>query len=94
MYRSILRWAVLLVTIQWTAGPDALALQNDLANKILEHRRQGVMIDTRPSKSWTLRRRMASISVISRILRRDDGRHVGMQPAVAITLVELGLSLE
>jgi rsbT antagonist protein RsbS len=86
----------LLVTIQVDMQDQmALALQDDLANKISSTGAKGVMIDISALEivDSFVGRMLASISGISRILDATTVV-VGMQPAVAITLVELGLSLE
>jgi rsbT antagonist protein RsbS len=87
---------VLLVTIQLDMQDQmALALQDDLANKISSTGAKGVLIDISALEivDSFVGRMLASISGISRILDATTVV-VGMQPAVAITLVELGLSLE
>ena len=87
---------VLLVTIQLDMQDQmALALQDDLANKISATSAKGVLIDISALEivDSFVGRMLASISGISRILDATTVV-VGMQPAVAITLVELGLSLE
>jgi rsbT antagonist protein RsbS len=87
---------VLLVTIQLDMQDQmALALQDDLANKIAASGAKGVLIDISALEivDSFVGRMLASISGISRILDATTVV-VGMQPAVAITLVELGLSLE
>ena len=87
---------VLLVTIQVDMQDQmALALQDDLANKISTTSAKGVLIDISALEivDSFVGRMLASISGISRILDATTVV-VGMQPAVAITLVELGLSLE
>jgi rsbT antagonist protein RsbS len=86
----------LLVTIQVDMQDQtALALQDDLANKIAASGAKGVLIDISALEivDSFVGRMLASISGISRILDATTVV-VGMQPAVAITLVELGLSLE
>ena len=86
----------LLVTIQVDMQDQmALALQDDLANKISATGAKGVLIDISALEivDSFVGRMLASISGISRILDATTVV-VGMQPAVAITLVELGLSLE
>lgn len=86
----------LLVTIQVDMQDQmALALQDDLANKIADTGARGVLIDISALEivDSFVGRMLASISGISRILDATTVV-VGMQPAVAITLVELGLSLE
>ena len=85
----------LLVTIQLDMQDQmALALQDDLANKIADTGAKGVLIDISALEivDSFVGRMLASISGISRILDATTVV-VGMQPAVAITLVELGLSL-
>ena len=87
---------ILLVTIQVDMQDQmALALQDDLANKISVTGAKGVLIDISALEivDSFVGRMLASISGISRILDATTVV-VGMQPAVAITLVELGLSLE
>jgi rsbT antagonist protein RsbS len=86
----------LLVTIQVDMQDQmALALQDDLANKIASSGAKGVLIDISALEivDSFVGRMLASISGISRVLDATTVV-VGMQPAVAITLVELGLSLE
>ena len=88
--------STLLVTIQVDMQDQmALALQDDLANKISATGAKGVLIDISALEivDSFVGRMLASISGISRILDATTVV-VGMQPAVAITLVELGLSLE
>jgi len=85
----------LLVTIQVDMQDQmALALQDDLATKIAATGAKGVLIDISALEivDSFVGRMLASISGISRILDATTVV-VGMQPAVAITLVELGLSL-
>ena len=85
----------LLVTIQVDMQDQmALGLQDDLANKIATSGAKGVLIDISALEvvDSFVGRMLASISGISRILDATTVV-VGMQPAVAITLVELGLSL-
>ena len=85
----------LLVTIQLDMQDQmALALQDDLANKIAATGAKGVLIDISALEivDSFVGRMLASISGIARILDATTVV-VGMQPAVAITLVELGLSL-
>jgi rsbT antagonist protein RsbS len=88
--------ATLLVTIQVDMQDQtALALQDDLAEKIARTGASGVMIDISALEivDSFVGRMLTSISGIARILSATTVV-VGMQPAVAITLVELGLSLE
>ena len=86
----------LLVTIQVDMQDQtALALQDDLANKISNSGARGVLIDISALEivDSFVGRMLASISGIARIMDATTVV-VGMQPAVAITLVELGLSLQ
>ena len=88
--------SVLLVTIQVDMQDQtAMALQNDLAERIAQTGASGVMIDISALEivDSFVGRMLASISGIARILSATTVV-VGMQPAVAITLVELGLSLD
>jgi len=85
----------MLVTIQVDMHDQlALTLQDDLTSKIAATGARGVLIDISALEMVDsfIGRMIANISGMSRIL---DARTVvvGMQPAVAITLVELGLSL-
>jgi rsbT antagonist protein RsbS len=87
---------LLLVTIQVDMQDQtALALQDDLADKISKTSAKGVLIDISALEivDSFVGRMLAGISGIARILDASTVV-VGMQPAVAITLVELGLSLE
>lgn len=88
--------SMLLVTIQVDMEDQtALALQDDLSNKIAATGARGVLIDISALEivDSFVGRMLAGISGIARILDATTVV-VGMQPAVAITLVELGLSLE
>jgi rsbT antagonist protein RsbS len=87
---------VLLVTIQIEMHDDvAQALQDDLTRRIVATNAKGVVIDISALEvvDSFIGRIITNTASISSIL---DARTVlvGMQPAVAITLVELGLSLE
>ena len=85
----------LLVTIQVDMHDQlALRLQDDLSNAIQRHASRGVLIDisTLGMVDSFIGRMVADISGIGRILGAETVL-VGMQPAVAITLVELGLDL-
>ena len=86
----------LLVTIQVDLQDQtALALQDDLSAKIEATGAHGVLIDISALEivDSFIGRMLAGISSIARVLDATTVV-VGMQPAVAITLVELGLSLE
>ncbi len=86
---------VLLVSIQIDMQDQtALALQNDLAERIASTGASGVMIDISALEvvDSFVGRMLVTISGIARVLSAATVV-VGMQPAVAITLVELGLSL-
>lgn len=86
----------LLVTIQVDMHDRlALSLQDDLTNRIVETGAHGVLIDisTLEMVDSFIGRMLANIASMSRILDAQTVV-VGMQPAVAITLVELGLSLQ
>lgn len=86
----------LLVTIQVDLmDQTALALQDDLAARIERSGATGVLIDISALEivDSFIGRMLASISSIAHVLGANSVV-VGMQPAVAITLVELGLSLE
>jgi rsbT antagonist protein RsbS len=85
----------LLVTIQVDMHDRmALTLQDDLTTKIAETRARGVLLDISSLEivDSFIGRTISNIASMSRVLDADTVV-VGMQPAVAITLVELGLSL-
>ena len=85
----------LLVTIQVDMHDRlAMALQEDLTDQIVRHRSHGVLIDisTLEVVDSFIGRMIGNIAGMSRILDAETVV-VGMRPAVAITLAELGLSL-
>jgi rsbT antagonist protein RsbS len=85
----------LLVSIQVDMHDRlALALQDDLTNRIVETRARGVMIDISALEivDSFIGRMLNNIAGMSRVLDAVTVV-VGMRPAVAITLVELGLTL-
>jgi rsbT antagonist protein RsbS len=85
----------LLVTIQVDMHDRlALALEEDLTARIVEHSAKGVLIDISALEMVDsfIGRTLANIAMIARVLDAETVV-VGMRPAVAVTLVELGLSL-
>ena len=85
----------LLVTIQVDMHDRmAMTLQDDLTNQIVRHRSRGVLIDISSLEvvDSFIGRMIGNIAAMSRVLDAETVV-VGMRPAVAITLVELGLSL-
>lgn len=85
----------LLVTIQVDMHDRlALQLQDDLTSRIAEWDSIGVLIDISSLEivDSFIGRMLANIAAMARVLDAETVV-VGMQPAVAITLVELGMSL-
>ncbi len=86
---------ILLVSIQVDLQDHtAIALQEDLAERIVESSANGVLIDISALEivDSFIGRMINTIASVSRVLDAETVV-VGMRPAVAITLVELGLSL-
>jgi rsbT antagonist protein RsbS len=86
----------LLVTIQVDMHDRlALSLQDDLTGQIVKHRAHGVLIDISALEivDSFIGRMLASIASMAHLLDAETVV-VGMQPAVAITLVELGLPMK
>ena len=86
----------LLVTIQVDMHDRlAMTLQDDLTDRISRTRARGVLIDISSLDvvDSFIGRMLANIAQMSRILDASTVV-VGMRPAVAITLVELGMSLD
>ncbi|HSI27654.1 MAG: STAS domain-containing protein [Methylophilus sp.] len=87
---------LLLVTIQVDMHDRlAMTLQEDLTDRIVKDRAKGVLIDISALDivDSFIGRMISNTAAMAKIL---DAKTVvvGMQPAVAITLVELGLALE
>lgn len=85
----------LLVTIQVDMYDElAMTLQEDLTNRIVKDRAQGVLIDISSLEivDSFIGRMIGNIAGMARMLDAETVL-VGMRPAVAITLVELGMSL-
>ena len=86
----------LLVTIQVDMHDRlAMTLQDDLTAKIVSSRAKAVLIDISALEMVDsfIGRMMANIAAMARILDAETVV-VGMRPAVAITLVELGMPLK
>ena len=85
----------LLVTIQVDMHDRlAMQLQDDLTASIAKHEARGVLIDISSLEivDSFMGRMLVNIALMARVLDAQTVL-VGMKPAVAITLVELGLSL-
>ncbi|MRW84920.1 STAS domain-containing protein [Pseudoduganella sp. FT26W] len=86
---------LLLVTIQVDMHDRlALTLQDDLTERIVRDRAKGVLIDISALDlvDSFIGRMISNTAAMARVLDAQTVL-VGMQPAVAITLVELGLTL-
>lgn len=87
---------LLLVTVQVDMHDRlAMALQDDLTERIVKDRARGVLIDISALDivDSFIGRMISNTAAMARILDASTVL-VGMQPAVAITLVELGLRLD
>ena len=85
----------LLVTIQVDMHDRvAMTLQDELTERIVAERARGVLLDISSVDvvDSFIGRMIGNIASMSRVLD-DETVVVGMRPAVAITLVELGLAL-
>jgi rsbT antagonist protein RsbS len=85
----------LLVSIQVDMHDQlAMALQDDLTRKVVETRARGVMIDISALEMVDsfIGRMLNNIAAMAKVLDAVTVV-VGMRPAVAITLVELGLTM-
>src|SRR6187455_161527 len=85
----------LLVTIQVDMHDRvAMTLQDELTERIVSERAQGVLLDISSVDvvDSFIGRMISNIASMSRVLDAQTVV-VGMRPAVAITLVELGLDL-
>lgn len=86
----------LLVTVQVDMHDQlAMQLQDDLTARIVAAKARGVLIDISSLEvvDSFIGRMISNIAAMARVLDAETVV-VGIQPAVAITLVELGLSLE
>lgn len=86
----------LLITIQVDMHDKlAITLQNDLTEQIVQYKSKGILIDISALEivDSFIGRMLGIIASMSRLLDAETVV-VGMQPAVAITLVELGMSMK
>jgi rsbT antagonist protein RsbS len=87
--------SILLASIQIDLSDEsALALQDDLSTRVVEVGARGVIIDISGLEivDSFVGRMLSTIASTTRVLDAETVV-VGMRPAVAITLAELGLSL-
>ena len=85
----------LLVSIQVEMHDRlAMSLQDDLTERVAQDRAKGVLIDISSLEvvDSFIGRMLGNIASMTRVLGAETVV-VGMRPAVAITIVELGLSL-
>ncbi|RME80506.1 MAG: STAS domain-containing protein [Caldilineae bacterium] len=86
---------LLLVSIQVDMHDRlALALQDDLTGQVVKHKARGVLIDISALEivDSFIGRMLSNIAAMTRTLGAETVV-VGMRPAVAITIVELGMAL-
>jgi rsbT antagonist protein RsbS len=86
---------MLLVSIQVDMHDElAMSLQDDLTDRIVKTRARGVLIDISSLEvvDSFIGRMLGNIAAMAKVLDAETVV-VGMRPAVAITLVELGMSL-
>ena len=86
---------MLLVSIQVDMHDElAMSLQDDLTDRIVRARARGVLIDISSLEvvDSFIGRMLGNIAAMAKVLDAETVV-VGMRPAVAITLVELGMSL-
>jgi rsbT antagonist protein RsbS len=87
---------ILLASIQVDLSDEStLALQEDLSNRVVETSARGVIIDISALEivDSFIGRMLSTMASMTRVLDAETVV-VGMRPAVAITLAELGLSLD